>query len=150
MKKIIANNRKATHDYEILDKLEAGIVLTGTEIKSIRAGRINLKNSYVDIKDGEAYLEACHISEYETGSYNNHDPLRSRKLLLHKREINYLFGKIKEKGLTVVPLSLYIVRGRAKVEIALARGKKKWDKREDIAKKDAERRMQQAISPKNL
>lgn len=149
-KKIISKNRKAFYDYEILEKIEAGISLTGTEIKSIRAGRVNLKNSYVDIRGGEAFLYDCHISEYSMGSYNNHDPLRVRKLLLHKKEINNLFGKIKEDGLTVIPLTLYISGSKAKLEIALARGKKKWDKRENIAKKDAERRMSQAMSPKNI
>ena len=147
--KIISKNKKALHDYAIIEKKEAGIVLTGTEIKSIRNGRVNLKGSFVEMCSGEAVLTGCHIPEYQMGSFSNHDPMRRRKLLLHKKEIHQWLGKVTEKGYTVVPLSLYLSNGKAKVEIALCQGKKKWDKREDIAKKDADRRMKQALSPKN-
>ena len=142
-RKQIANNKKARHDYFILETFEAGIVLTGTEIKSIRQGKVNLKESYVRISRGEAIIHGMHISPYDHGNIFNVDPLRDRKLLLHKKEILKIEQKMKEKGLTIVPLSLYINEdGRAKLEIALARGKKLYDKRDDIAKKDAARRMQ--------
>lgn len=142
-RKLIANNKKARHDYFILDTFEAGIVLTGTEIKSIRQGKVNLKESYVKISRGEAIIHGMHISPYDHGNIFNVDPLRDRKLLLHRKEILKIEQKMKEKGLTIVPLSLYINEdGRAKIEIALARGKKLYDKRDDIAKKDAARRMQ--------
>jgi SsrA-binding protein len=142
-RKLIANNKKARHDYFILETFEAGIVLTGTEIKSIRQGKVNLKESYVKVGSGEAIIHGMHISPYDHGNIFNVDPLRDRKLLLHKKEIRKIEQKMKEKGLTVVPLSLYINEdGRAKIEIALARGKKLYDKRDDIAKKDAARRMQ--------
>jgi len=142
-RKQIANNKKARHDYFILETFEAGIVLTGTEIKSIRQGKVNLKESYVKISRGEAIIHGMHISPYDHGNIFNVDPLRDRKLLLHKKEILKIEQKMKEKGLTIVPLSLYINEdGRAKLEIALARGKKLYDKRDDIAKKDAARRMQ--------
>ena len=142
-RKLIANNKKARHDYFILETFEAGIVLTGTEIKSIRQGKVNLKESYVKISRGEAIIHGMHISPYDHGNIFNVDPLRDRKLLLHKKEILKIEQKMKEKGLTIVPLSLYINEdGRAKLEIALARGKKLYDKRDDIAKKDAARRMQ--------
>ena len=142
-RKLIANNKKARHDYFILETLEAGIVLTGTEIKSIRQGKVNLKESYVKVGGGQAVIHGMHISPYDHGNIFNVDPLRDRKLLLHKKEILKIEQKMKEKGLTVVPLSLYINEdGRAKLEIALAKGKKLYDKRDDIAKKDAARRMQ--------
>ena len=142
-RKLIANNKKARHDYFILETFEAGIVLTGTEIKSIRQGKVNLNESYVKVGSGEAIIHGMHISPYDHGNIFNVDPLRDRKLLLHKKEIRKIEQKMKEKGLTVVPLSLYINEdGRAKIEIALARGKKLYDKRDDIAKKDAARRMQ--------
>ena len=142
-RKLIANNKKARHDYFILETFEAGIVLTGTEIKSIRQGKVNLKESYVKVGSGEAIIHGMHISPYDHGNIFNVDPLRDRKLLLHKKEIRKIEQKMKEKGLTVVPLSLYINEdGRAKIEIALARGKKLYDKRDDIVKKDAARRMQ--------
>lgn len=142
-RKLIANNKKARHDYAILETYEAGIVLTGTEIKSIRQGKVNLKESYVKVAQGQAVIHGMHISPYDHGNIFNVDPLRDRKLLLHKKEILKIEQKMKEKGLTVVPLSLYINEdGRAKIEIALARGKKLYDKRDDIAKKDAARRMQ--------
>jgi SsrA-binding protein len=138
-RKLIASNRKARHDYEILDKYEAGIVLTGTEVKSLRAGRASLVDGYATIKDGEVWLEGVHIAEYAEGTWTNHAPRRIRKLLLNRMEINRLIGKIKEGGLTLVPLQMYFSDGRAKVEIALARGKKAYDKRQDLAKRDANR-----------
>jgi len=139
--KPIIHNRQARHDYFILETIEAGLTLTGTEVKSLRDGRGNLKDSYAEIRGTEAFLVNCHISPYDFGNRNNHDPLRPRKLLLHKEEIRRLLGKIKEKGLTVVPLQFYFNRqGRIKVELALAKGKKLYDKREDAAKRDAERR----------
>ena len=142
-RQLIANNKKARHDYFILETYEAGIVLTGTEIKSIRQGKVNLKESYVKVGGGQAVIHGMHISPYDHGNIFNVDPLRDRKLLLHKKEILKIEQKMKEKGLTVVPLSLYINEdGRAKLEIALAKGKKLYDKRDDIARKDAARRMQ--------
>lgn len=141
--KTITNNRKAYFEYTILSKLEAGISLQGTEVKSARENKVNLKGSYVSIVDGEAFLKDCHIAEYEMGSYNNHEPSRSRKLLLHKREIRKLAADTKEKGLTIIPLSMYFSNGKIKVEIGLAIGKKLWDKRESLKEKDAERKMNQ-------
>lgn len=146
--KIIATNRKARHEYEILDSLEAGIVLTGTEVKSLRAGKANLKDSYANVRNGEVFLYSMHISPYSHGNYNNHDPLRDRKLLLHKKEIKKLIGKVQEKGLTLVPLKLYFKDGKVKVELAVARGKKIYDKRRDIAKRDAERDLQRQLRDK--
>lgn len=143
--KLITNNRKARHDYHILDKVEAGIVLHGTEVKSLRDGRANLKDSYASLKDEEIFLYNLHISPYSHGNINNHDPVRVRKLLLHKKEIKKLIGKTQEKGLTLVPLRLYFKRGKAKVELALAKGKKSYDKRQDIAKRDADRDMKRAL-----
>lgn len=140
--KIVANNKKAYHEYFIEDKYEAGIVLVGTEVKSIRQGKVNLKDSYVNIKDGEAFVYNMHISPYEKGNIYNVDPLRPRKLLLNKREIRKLIGLVTLKGYALIPLSLYLKNGRVKMEMAVAKGKKLHDKREDIAKKDAERRMQ--------
>lgn len=142
----LAENRKAYHDYFILDKFEAGIVLTGTEMKSLRKRRLNLKDSYGNIKNGEIFLDGVHISPFEEGNIHNHDPLRSRKLLLHKKEIMRLIGKIKEEGLTLVPLSFYINdNGKVKVEIALAKGKKLYDKRDALAKKEATRQIDRAL-----
>lgn len=142
-RKQIANNKKARHDYTILEAYEAGIVLTGTEIKSVRQGKVNLKESYVKVKGGEAVIHGMHISPYDHGNIFNVDPVRDRRLLLHKKEIRTIEQTMNEKGLTVVPLQLYInEEGRAKLEIALARGKKLYDKREDIAKRDAKRRME--------
>ncbi len=139
--KIIAQNREARHEYFILETCEAGLALTGTEVKSLREGRGNLKDSYAEIRGNEAYLVHCHISPYDFGNRNNHDPLRQRKLLLHREEIRRLLGKVKEKGLTLIPLQLYFNRqGLVKVELALAKGKKLYDKREDIARRDARRR----------
>lgn len=143
--KVVARNRKAIHDYFILETYEAGIVLTGTEIKSVRDGRVNLRDGYAKIEGGELWLYNIHISPYERGSFYNHDPLRPRKLLLRKEEIRRLLGKTKEKGLTLVPLSVYIKDNRwAKVEIALAKGKKQYDKRAAIAERDAQRAMERA------
>ncbi|MCX7773047.1 MAG: SsrA-binding protein SmpB [Clostridia bacterium] len=137
--KSIVQNRKARHDYFIEECMEAGIVLTGTEVKSLRLGRANLQDSYATIKNGEVFVSGLHISPYDMGNRFNHDPLRTRKLLLHSIEINKLIGLTQKKGLTLVPLSLYFKKGMVKVELAVARGKKLYDKRDDIAKKDAER-----------
>ena len=143
--KVIANNPSANHNYTINDKIEAGIVLTGTEIKSIRKGRVNLKESYVNIKNGEVFVYGMHISPYEQGNIYNKDPLRDRKLLLNKREIFRLLGLIKQQGCSLVPLSLYLKNNIIKLEVGIGKGKKLYDKRQDIAKKDAERRMQKAL-----
>ena len=147
-KKIIAQNRKARHDYEILETYEAGIALRGTEVKSLRDGRANLKDSYAAMRNGEVWLYGVHISPYSHGNINNHDPERDRKLLLHRREIRRLIGKTKETGLTLVPLQLYFDHGKVKVELALAKGKKQYDKRESIAKRDAEREMKRVFRAK--
>ena len=143
--KLIAKNPVAYHNFNIEDKLEAGIVLTGTEIKSIRAGKVNLKDSYAGFKDGECYIYSMHISPYEHGNIFNKDPLRDRKLLLNKREINKLFGKVKQDGYTLVPISLYFKGSIVKLELGIGKGKKLYDKRQDIAKRDAEIRMRKAI-----
>lgn len=143
--KIIANNKKARHDYFILEEYEAGIVLKGTEVKSVRQGKVSIKESYCQINNAEIFVFGMHISPYEQGNIYNVDPLRTRKLLLNKREILKLIGKAKEKGLTLVPLKVYLKYGLVKLEIGLAKGKKIYDKRETIAKKDAERRMRQAV-----
>ena len=144
--KVITKNRRARHEYFIEDTLESGIVLSGTEVKSLRLGRGNLNDSYAGFEGEEVFLYNCHISPYDFGNRFNHDPLRPRKLLLHKAEIRRLHGKIKEKGMTLVPLSLYFDgNNRVKVELALARGKKLYDKRQDLAKKDAEREMARAV-----
>ena len=147
---LIAQNKKAYHDYFVDDTYEAGISLFGTEVKSVRQGKVNLKDSYVSVKTGEAFLIGAHISPYEKGNIFNRDPLRSRKLLLHKREIMKLLGKIKEKGYTLVPLQVYFSSGRAKIEIGLAKGKKLYDKRDDIAKKDQRRESERDFKVKNL
>lgn len=146
--KLIATNRKARHDYIILETLEAGIALQGTEVKSLRAGRANLKDSYATIKDGEVWLFHVHISPYDHGSVFNHDPLRPRKLLLHRQEIRRLTTKLQERGLTLVPLRMYFKKGRAKVELALARGKRQYDRREDITRRDTERDAQRELKEK--
>ncbi len=143
--RIIASNRKAFHDYSIGETLEAGIVLVGSEIKSVRAGRVNLRDSYVTLRNGEAWLVGTHISGYDQASYQDHDPLRDRKLLLHRREILRWRQKADQKGYTIVPLKLYLKDNRAKVEIGLAKGKREYDKREAIADRDAERNMQREI-----
>ncbi len=137
--KMIADNKKAFHDYFILEKFEAGISLSGTEVKSIRAGKINLKDSYVQVKDNEMYLIGVHVSPYEAGNRYNRDPMRIRKLLMHKQEIIRLFSRVKQDGLTIVPTKCYFSKGKVKFEIALAKGKAKYDKRESSAQKDAER-----------
>ena len=149
MKKIVATNPTARHNYTIEDTYEAGIVLTGTEIKSIKNGKVNLKDSYANIKNGEVFIYGMHVSPYEFGNIYNKDPLRTRKLLLNRREINKLTGMIKQKGLTLVPISLYFNGHFVKVELGIGKGKKLYDKRQDIAKRDAERRMQKAMSLKN-
>lgn len=148
MKKIVANNPNARHNYTIEDTYEAGIVLTGTEIKSIRNGKINLKDSYANIKNGEVYIYGMHISPYEHGNIYNKDPLRTRKLLLTRREINKLTGLIKQKGLTLVPISLYFSGNFLKIQLGIGKGKKLYDKRQDIAKKDAEMRIRKQMSLK--
>jgi len=140
--KVVANNKKAFHDYFIEEKYEAGLVLVGTEVKSIRQGKVNLKDSYVTIKNGEAFVYNMHISPYEKGNIYNVDPLRVRKLLLNKRELRKLIGLTTLKGYSLIPLNLYFKNGLVKMELSVARGKKNYDKRQDIAKKDAERRIQ--------
>ena len=150
MNKLIAKNPNARHNYTIEDTIEAGIVLTGTEIKSIRAGKVNLNDSYAGIKNGEAFIYSMHISPYEQGNIFNKDPLRVRKLLLHKYEINKLAGKIAEKGYTLVPLQVYFRGSLVKVEIGLAKGKKLYDKRQDIAKKDQKREAEKEFKIRNL
>ena len=139
--KIISSNRKANFEYEILDRLEAGIVLTGTEVKSLREGKVNLQDSYGRIKNDEIWLINSHISEYKFGNLNNHDPLRSRKLLLNKREIRKLKQQLLEKGLTLVPLKMYFKSSLVKVEVGIARGKKLYDKRESVKKREVERNL---------
>jgi SsrA-binding protein len=141
----LVENRQARFNYEILEKIEAGISLVGTEVKSIREGRANIKEGYADIRDGEAFLIGAHISPYSHGNISNHDPLRERKLLLNAREIHRLQGKIMEKGLTIVPLRLYLKGRLIKLELGVGRGKKLTDKREDIKKKDQEREIQRAM-----
>lgn len=148
--KLIAKNPTAFHNYNIDEKLEAGIVLSGTEIKSIRNGKANLKDSYAIIKNGEIYIVGMHISPYEQGNIFNKDPLRDRKLLLNKREINKLIGLTKQKGFSLIPLNMYFKGSLVKIELGIGKGKKLYDKREDIAKKDAERRMRQQMLNKNI
>ena len=144
-RRVVASNRRARHDYAIEDVYEAGLVLTGTEVKSLRAGRASLVDSYARVKDGEVWLEGAHIPEYLQGTWTNHEPRRPRKLLMHRGEILRLVGKTKEGGLTLIPLSLYFKDGRAKVEIALARGKRSFDKRQALAERDAQREMTRAV-----
>jgi SsrA-binding protein len=144
-RKLIAQNKKARHDYHIEDVYEAGLVLTGTEVKSLRAGRASLVDAYGRIKDGEVWLEGVHIPEYDQASWTNHEPRRSRKLLLHRDEIAKLIGKTKESGLTLVPLSLYFKDGKAKDELALARGRRAYDKRQVMAARDAAREIDRAV-----
>lgn len=144
-RKFIAQNKKARHDYTIVDTYECGVVLMGTEVKSLREGRASLADAFATIDDGEVYLHNVHIPEYAFGSWTNHTPRRVRKLLLHKAEILRLIGRTKESGLTLVPLSLYFSEGKVKVELALARGKKTWDKRQDLAKRDADREVQREL-----
>jgi len=144
-RKIISQNRKARHDYSIVDTYEAGLVLTGTEVKSLRAGRASLVDGFATIRDGEVWLQGVHIPEYAQGTWTNHEPRRARKLLLHRGEIERLVGKTRESGLTLVPLALYFRDGKAKVEIALARGKRSYDKRQDLARRDAQREIAKAV-----
>ena len=144
-RKLIASNKKARHDYHIDDTYEAGLVLTGTEVKSLRAGRASLVDGYALIKDGEVWLQGVHIPEYTEGTWTNHEPRRPRKLLLHSKEISRLIGKTRESGVTLVPLSLYFKDGRAKVEIALARGKRSYDKRQALAERQAGREIARAM-----
>jgi SsrA-binding protein len=143
--KVIAENRRARHDYHLLERYEAGIVLTGTEVKSLRESRATLQQAYADVRGEEVWLVGAHIAEYAQGNVNNHDPDRDRKLLLHKKEIASLIGKVRERGFTLVPTRLYWKNGRAKVEIALARGKELHDKRRDIARRDADRQIERAL-----
>ncbi|MEW6621929.1 MAG: SsrA-binding protein SmpB [Bacillota bacterium] len=149
VRKVITDNRKARHDYFIEETHEAGIALQGTEVKSMRLGRVNLKDSYAHIQNGELILSHMHVSPYDKASHFNHDPVRDRRLLMHKKEIMRLWGKTREKGLTLVPLKLYFnEKNKVKVELALVKGKKLYDKREDIAKKDAERQISKAMKEK--
>lgn len=148
--KLVANNKKAYHDYFIDETFEAGIVLHGTEVKSMRMGKCSIKESFIRIENGEVFVYGMHVSPYEKGNIFNKDPLRVKKLLMHKYEINKLLGKIKEKGYTLVPLQVYFKDGRAKVEIGLARGKKLYDKRDAIAKKDQRREAEKEFKVKNL
>lgn len=143
--KLICNNKKAYHDYFIEEKYEAGMVLTGTEVKSLRIGKANLNDAFVQIKTGEAFLNNLHISPYDFGNRENHDPDRLRKLLMHKKEIVKLFSKIREQGYTIIPLRLYFKNGMVKAELGLAKGKKLYDKREDLKKKDHKREVEQAL-----
>lgn len=144
-RKIVTTNRKARHDYEILDTFEAGIALMGSEIKSIRAGSVNLRESYVQARDGELWLVNAHIASYEQAGIYGHEPLRPRKLLLHRREIDRLLSRVQEKGLTIIPLMMYLTKGIAKVEIAVARGKKQYDKRESLRERDTQRQIERTL-----
>ena len=144
-RKIIANNKKARHEYFLEEIIEAGIVLKGTEAKSIRQGKVSVKEAFCHIENGELFIDNMHISPYKEGNQFNVDPIRRRKLLVHKKQIHKLIGQTKEKGYTIVPVQIYLSKGKVKVEIALAKGKKLYDKRESIAKRDSERRMRQAM-----
>ena len=146
--RLIAENRRARHDYHLLERFEAGIALTGTEVKSLRAGQVTLQRAFADLREGELYLLGAHISEYAQGNLQNHDPDRERKLLLHRRELDSLLGKVRERGLTLVPTRMYFKNGRVKVEIALAKGKEARDKRRDIADRDARRQIERALKEK--
>ncbi len=143
--KLIVDNRRARHDYHLLERLEAGVVLAGTEVKSLRDGRVSLQQAFAEIREGEAWLVGAHISTYEQANRANHDPDRARKLLLRKGEIDSLYGKVRERGLTLVPTRLYFKNGRVKVELALARGKELRDKRRDLARRDADRQIERAL-----
>jgi len=147
-KKVVAQNKRVTFEYELLTRYEAGLVLQGTEIKSIRNNQVSLQRSYIQARDGELWLVEAHIAEYKHGNRDNHDPVRPRKLLLRKREINNILDGLQQKGLTCVPTMLYLKDGRAKVEIALARGKKLHDKRDSLAKRDSERQVERALREK--
>jgi SsrA-binding protein len=146
IEKVVATNRKAFYDYHIEEKLEAGLVLKGTEVKSLREGRVNLMDSYATVDGGQVFLHHCHISPYSHGNLSNHDPLRTRKLLLHRKEINKLIGKTQLKGLTLIPLRIYFTpRGHAKIEIALAKGKKQYDRRESTKEREASREVERGM-----
>jgi SsrA-binding protein len=147
--KLIAANRRARHEYHLLERFEAGLVLTGTEVKSLRQGHATIERAYADVRDGQVWLVGAHISPYERASLGSHDPDRDRKLLLHRKEIASLIGKVKERGLTLVPTQLYFKNGRVKVELALARGKEVRDKRRDIAKRDADRQIERALKSRS-
>lgn len=147
--KIVSENRKAFHEYFIEDRVEAGIILTGTEIKSIRNGRVNLKDSYARLDNGEVWVHQMHISPYEQGNRFNHDPLRPRKLLLHRAEINKLVGKIQLQGLTLIPIKIYLKKGLAKVELAVGQGKKNYDKRQSLAEREGKRDIERALRDRN-
>jgi len=144
----VAVNRRARHDYDIMETFDAGLVLTGTEIKSVRSHRADIRDAYAAVERGEAWLHNMHISPYEPGSRDNPSTRRTRKLLLHRREINRLIGRVVEKGLTIIPLKLYLERGYAKIELGLARGRRQWDKRQAIAEREAKREEQRALSPR--
>ena len=143
--KLIVDNRRARHDYELLERFEAGVVLTGTEVKSLRDGRVTLAQAYAELRDGEAWLVNASIATYDQGNIANHDPERPRKLLLHRKELASLIGKVRERGFTLVPTRLYFKDGRVKVELALARGKERHDKRRDIARREADRQIERAL-----
>jgi SsrA-binding protein len=147
--KVIAENRKARHDYFVEERYEAGIILTGTEIKSIRASRLNLKDSYAEVINGEVWLNQMHISPYEQGNRYNHDPLRKRKLLLNRSEISKITGKVQQQGMTLIPLKIYLKQGLAKLELGLCKGKKSYDKRDTIADRDAKRQMERDLRERN-
>ena len=147
--RLIVQNRKARHDFEILDSFETGIVLQGTEVKSLREGKVNLKDSYAAAEKGEIFLYNVHISHYEAGNYFNHEPERPRKLLLHRSEIRRLIGRTDQQGLTLVPLKMYFKKGRAKVELGLVRGKRQYDKRRDIAQRQADREVERALKERH-
>lgn len=147
--KIVTENRRARHEYHLLEIFEAGLELKGTEVKSLRNGKANLQDAYARVENGEVFLYNMHISPYEMGNRYNHEPKRKRRLLLHKSEINRLYAKVREKGLTLIPLKVYFVRGRAKLELALAQGKKLYDKRSDIAEKEAKRDIQRAFKERH-
>ncbi len=144
-RQVVAQNKKARHDYFVLETYEAGIELFGTEVKSIRKGRVNLKDSWCSIDGGEIFVNGMHVSPYEQGNIFNRDPMRVKRLLMHKKEINRLYGTVKQQGLTLVPLSVYFLKGRAKLEIGLCKGKKVYDKRETMAQRDAKRDMERAM-----
>ena len=143
--KLIAENRRARHDYHLLERLEAGIALTGTEVKSLRDGRVTLAQAFAEVRDGEAWLVGAEIATYDQGNRANHEPARARKLLLHRRQIDSLYGTVREKGLTLVPTRMYFKDGRVKVELAVARGKEQRDKRRDLAERDAKRQIERAL-----
>ncbi|MFO7951261.1 MAG: SsrA-binding protein SmpB [Bacillota bacterium] len=150
MEKVISTNRKARHEFRVEETYEAGIVLTGTEVKSIRNARVNLKDSYAKVEGGELFLYNMHVSPYDPGNRYNHEPLRTRKLLMHKREIARLAGKVKEKGYALIPLKVSLREGLVKIELGLARGKKKYDKRRDIAERDQKREMEREFKEKQI